>query len=234
MDSAILLRIEQLENKLRFFKIAFLTIFLAMLAVIAFVSFGFSAKADDGVLRVKGLVINDEQGRPRILMGAPAPKTTERKRSDELVGIVYLDENGVDRLTFGKEPDPMTAEGIKPRYTGGTGILIYDKEGVERGGYGVLDDERAVLTLDHPETGDAVGLSSDNNFSAIGLFHRSKPGIYREAITLGVIPKNNESFLKIKDTDNKQRLRIQTNGTEKTLLKLYDKDGKEIGSKAIN
>lgn len=234
MDSAILLRIEQLENKLRFFRVGFLTMFLALLGIIAVVFFGFSAKADDGVLRVKGLVINDEQGRPRIMMGAPAPKEKGRTRLDELIGIVYLDENGADRLTFGKEPDPMTADGIKPRRVGGAGILIHDKQGIERGGYSVLDDESALLTLDHPKTGEAVALSSNKEFSGIGLFHRSNPGIYREAITLGVVQKNNESFLKITDTNSKQRLRIQTNGTEKTQLKLYDEEGKEISSKVIN
>lgn len=234
MDSIVLERLERLESKLQIFKVGFLITFLLLAATLAAVFFGFPAKADDGILRAKGLVINDEQGRPRIVMGAPAPKVKGRTRSDELTGIVYLDENGADRLTFGKEPDPMTAEGVKPRRVGGAGILIHDKQGIERGGYSVLDDETAALTVDYPKTGEAVALSANNMFSAIGLFHRSELGVYREALTFGVIRKNNQSFLKITDTNNTQRLRIQTNDNQKTEIKSYDKDSKEISSKFIN
>lgn len=42
-----------------------------------------SATATDGVLRVRGLIIEDEAGRERILIGAPIPEAANRVRTDE-------------------------------------------------------------------------------------------------------------------------------------------------------
>ena len=37
----------------------------------------------DGVLRARGLIIEDEAGRERILIGAPVPEAANRVRTDE-------------------------------------------------------------------------------------------------------------------------------------------------------
>lgn len=231
MDMSIASRIDRIERRLRFYRYAFLASFIVLAFVVSSNVFGSPDAAE--ILRVKGLIIEDSQDRPRIIMGAPAPEVVGRKRKDELVGIAYLDENGFDRLTFGQEPDPMSVGGIKPRRIGGVGVLIHDKEGIERGGYGVLDDGTAVLTLDWPKTGEAVALSSNEQFSAIGLFHRSEPGVYRDALTLVVKPEDNQSFFKITDTSNTQRVKVQTTGTENTLVKLFDENGKEVSSQSL-
>lgn len=228
MDTSITTRLDRIEHRLRFYRFAFF-------CSLAFIALAISSRvigspdADD-ILRVKGLIIEDVQGRPRIVLGAPIPLTSGRKRTDALTGIVYLDSSGIDRLTIGREPDPMTAEGIKPRRVGGVGILIHDKEGVERGGYGVLDDQTAILTLDWPKSGEAVAISSNEQLSAVGLFHRSEPGSYREALTVGVMRKGEQSFVKVTDANDVQRLRLQTVGSEEPVIQRFDTKGEEISS----
>ncbi len=97
-----------------------------------------------------GLVIEDEAGRERILIGAPIPEAANRVRTDEARvreiwaprfpdeeaymgfyedyshetnGILILSEDGFDRLAFGDPvPDPNIGRRIGPS----TGLLIND------------------------------------------------------------------------------------------------------------
>jgi hypothetical protein len=72
----------------------------------------------DGILRVRGLIVEDGRGTPRVQIGAPLP----------------------DPPVLGKRIS-----------RGGTahGILIFDAEGNERGGYATFDESGiAVMTLD--------------------------------------------------------------------------------------
>ncbi|HEX9931722.1 MAG TPA: hypothetical protein VGB08_02650 [Allosphingosinicella sp.] len=192
-----------------------------------------AAAAADGVLRLRGLVIEDSAGRPRIVMGAPAPAVAGRNRRDALTGIVYIDENGADRLTFGREPDPMTERGIVPRRVQGAGILIHDRQGIERGGYAVLDDESAILTLDYPRTGEGIALSANERFAAVGVFHRSPLGQYREAVTMGAIRDGEQSFIKMTDTAQNERWRVEARGAGEPRLLVYGAGGREVRSVPI-
>lgn len=127
------------------------------------------------VLRATGLVIEDEQGRERILIGAPVPHAANRVRTDTsrvrqiwarrfpdadqymgfyenyrhaVNGIVFLDENGFDRMAIGDSvPDPNIGRRIGPQ----VGLVINDHEGFERSGFGLLkvdDLYRVVFGLD--------------------------------------------------------------------------------------
>ena len=86
------------------------------------------------ILRARGLIIEDQAGRERILIGAPIPFAKNRVRTDtarvaklwagrfpnpaqymewyrgyrhSMHGMVVLDENGMDRLAVGDStPDP--------------------------------------------------------------------------------------------------------------------------------
>jgi hypothetical protein len=225
----VLNRIDVLERKLRHARLGLLFAF----ALAAFAAFASPQPATatgqaTEILRVKGLVIEDAMGRPRIIMGAPAPKVEGRRRQDELVGLAYIDENGADRLTFGKEPDPMTGEGIKPRRVGGAGILIHDKDGIERGGYAVLDDGMAALTIDWPKSGEAVTMGANNDFAALAAWHFSPPGQYREAVTIGAIRKSDTGFVRFSDTKANQRLLLAAKGNAEPELQIFDASGKEI------
>lgn len=174
-------RIDRLQRSVRRLRLyaGIITVVLA-----AAVTAGARRSAPD-VLRARGLVIVDEQGRERILIGAPVPAAENRVRTDmerveeiwgprfprayvdeyyptyrnALHGMVVLDENGFDRVVIGDSvPDPN----IGRRIGSEAGILINDAEGFERSGYGLLDVDgayRVVLGLDGDNGQEGVTLS---------------------------------------------------------------------------
>jgi hypothetical protein len=138
----------------------------------------------DRVLRASGLVIQDQAGRERILIGAPIPLSRSRVRTDltramevwgkrspeeyrqryqeyrhDMNGVLILDENGFDKVAVGDPvPDPNIGKRIGPS----TGISINDDEGYERSGYGLLKVQggyRMVLGLDSAKGQEGVILS---------------------------------------------------------------------------
>ena len=95
-------RLIVLERCLRHTQVA-LALILISLAATALAGF---SRANAGttterstVLRLRGLVIEDDQGRPRMLLGAPTPQVTGRKRREGVDGIVLL---GPDRVAVGQ------------------------------------------------------------------------------------------------------------------------------------
>lgn len=137
-----------------------------------------------GILRAKGIIIEDSAGRDRILIGSPIPFSKHRVRTDtNLVrkywaprfeeqadqymkwyksyyngaeGIVVMNENGFDRVLLGdKLADPNTGK----RMFQSAGILWNDQEGWELGGAGVNTTRdgksRAVIGVDDKD-GEAV------------------------------------------------------------------------------
>lgn len=223
MENSLEQKIKKLERLYVKMNVTYLITIVAMITTFILYTLN---KEENEILDVKGIIVRDNENNPRIVLGAPASSIKGRKRQDEIMGIVYLDEYGNDRLTFGKEPDPMTPDGIIPRQVDATGILIHDKEGIERGVYGVSDDDRALLTLDWPKTGEAIALTADKNFAAIGLFHKSKIGQYREAVTIGNIPKQQYSFIRISDTLYNERFLIDTKAANNIEVKKMDINGK--------
>jgi hypothetical protein len=137
-----------------------------------------------GIIRAKGIVIEDSTGRDRILIGSPIPYSRDRVRTDtNLVkkywaknfeedsaqymewyksyyhgaeGIVIMNENGFDRVLLGdKLADPNTGK----RMFEPAGITWNDKEGWELGGAGVNTTKdgksRSVMGVDDRD-GEAV------------------------------------------------------------------------------
>ena len=114
------------------------------------------------MLTARGLIIKDEAGRERILIGAPVPEAASRVRTDEArvrevwapgfpdpdaymgyyqdyshetTGMLILSEDGFDRLVVGDPvPDPNIGRRIGPAL----GMVLNDAQGFERTGYGVL------------------------------------------------------------------------------------------------
>lgn len=147
------------------------------------------AQPADRIIRTRGIVIEDESGRERILIGAPIPPAANRVRTNlERVkqlwaprypnldymgfykdyrhstnGILILDENGFDRLALG---DPLPDPNIGKRIAPSTGFVINDERGFERSGYGLLkvkDKNRIILGLDSASgrEGVVLGLYDD-------------------------------------------------------------------------
>jgi hypothetical protein len=103
------------------------------------------AQSSPLILRAQGLIIEDSQGRPRILLGAPFPAVRERSRQDaRTTSMLFLDQNGHDRLTLGEELEPQVGGKLLPpgvhRIASGFGVVIHDGSGDERGAYGWLSN----------------------------------------------------------------------------------------------
>lgn len=147
-----------------------------------------TATPADGVLRVRGLIVEDEAGRERILIGAPVPEAANRVRTDTARvreiwaprwpddpymdyyrdynhaanGIVILGEDGFDRVVLG---DPVPDPNIGKRIAPSTGLVINDAEGFERTGYSVKVVEgvlRVGLGLD-TRGGEGLVLTLDDD-----------------------------------------------------------------------
>ena len=164
--------------------------YAALMTIALVVLFVRGGAATDGVLRVRGLIIEDEAGRERILIGAPIPGAANRVRTDEARvrelwgprfpdleqymgwyrdyqhstnGILILSEDGVDRLVLG---DPVPDPNIGKRIGANTGLLINDPEGFDRSGYGLIDVEgryRVGLGIDSNRSQESLMLMLHDN-----------------------------------------------------------------------
>ena len=84
------------------------------------------------------------------------PKTAAfaqaQQRTDQILtvrGLVVVDERGVERVRLGAPlPDPIVGGKRMPRQGVVSGMLIFDAEGDERGGYVTEAHGDAMLTLD--------------------------------------------------------------------------------------
>lgn len=178
MKNELLVKIENLEKKN--IQTRRINAFLAI-CVLAFLIFSFKNNNSSDVLRTKGIIIEDENGKDRILIGAPIPYSKDRVRTDTIKvkkywastfgdesknymnyykdynhstdGIVIMNDEGFDRVLLGdKLADPNTGK----KMFESAGITWNDKSGWELGGAGVNTDSdgtsRVVIGLDDPKT----------------------------------------------------------------------------------
>lgn len=187
MESTIELLRQELAQQRR--KLNRVLLAAALLILVLSSQFLFSFREYDGnkVLKARGLVIVDDNGRERILIGAPLPGAANRVRTDtarvrelwskrfgnpkqymkwyrdynhQANGILILDEQGFDKVCLG---DGVPDANIGPRIGKQTGLIFCDPEGFERGGIGVLNvgekQNRVVMALDGENGTDATGIS---------------------------------------------------------------------------
>ena len=196
-------RIISLERSVRSLRAA-LTI--CGIALIATWLLAFTRNSQDEIVRARGLVIVDDQGRDRILIGAPIPQSRARLRTDlqrveqtwarrfpspqsymgyyqnyrhSMHGILIMDQNGVDRLALGDStPDPNIGRRIGPA----TGIQINDAQGFERSGYGLLTVQgknRVVLGLDSNRGTEGVAISLfDDGSQGVNIYAGKNQGFF--------------------------------------------------------
>jgi|SRR5271157_197970 len=225
MTASLLERVESLERRLTLWRlIAGLSLLTIILAVFVTVSVRSSrANEDERVLRVRGLVIEDSQGRPRILLGAPVPKATGRKRQDDSTGIILVGENGADRITIGvPTPPPQIGGRVAQRMSPGAGLVIDDMNGNERGGIAVLDNGRGAVCLDYPEPieREAVCLGVVPEMLA-GLLINAPGGDANERAMVGVL-NDGTSLLKLADAHGNERTILQVQGESPAQLLVLD------------
>lgn len=195
-----------------------------------------------GIIRAKGIVIEDSTGRDRILIGSPIPYSKYRVRTDSALvrkfwakefeenadkymewyknyyhgaeGIVIMNENGFDRVLLGdKLADPNTGK----RMFEPAGILWNNKEGWELGGAGVnttADGKaRSVIGVDDTD-GEAVHIIALEDGTK-GLVIGGENG----RLMIGMSKKNGQWF------QNKESF---------SGMKFFDSNGKLVWEQKIN
>lgn len=187
MNSQIELLQQQLDQQKKRFNRVMLLAALVLLLLSSQFLFSFREYDGNKVLRARGIVIVDDEGRERILIGAPLPAASNRVRTDtarvrslwahrfgnanqymkwyqdydhQSNGILILDEQGFDKVCLG---DGVPDANIGQRIGKQTGLVFCDDEGFERGGIGVINvgkkQNRVVMALDGENGTDATGIS---------------------------------------------------------------------------
>ncbi len=226
-------RIEILERKARRFRVLCLCQ-LALLIAVGFTGLYNNhvyAKSTNRILRAQGLVIEDGEGKPRILVGAPFPKEPARFRQDSTTtAIVFLDAQGHDRLTLGEEPEPQVAGRVVTsahRIAPGFGVVIHDGEGNERGAYGWLANGRALITLDRPGL-DAWAAVVDDKTGFAGMRIEYPPDVARDSNGIEIGTRGSQAFFRLLDTRERERALLQYSEGGATTFRTHDADGKVI------
>ena len=123
---------------------------------------------DNDILYAKGIVIQDEDGNPRIKMGFPFGNEN-RARKDTLNGMVFLDEKGMDRIHIGPHGKLFLGEKYYSRTNNeGWSLFFNDSKGEERSGYGFSDTDNSIgLGMDYggEQGGEAIYLYAAPNIA---------------------------------------------------------------------
>lgn len=189
---------------------------LGLIVLLISVAFLLADRLSQKVITTQGIVIVDQDGKDRILIGAPIPTSKDRIRDDlkkveaaygdwfppeakfmenfekevdnQVFGMLILDEHGYDKLAVGDDvPDPFFGKRIGPS----TGIVINDSTGTERTGYGLLemkDRYRVSLGFDRSDGYEGLILGLDDKEGAQISIQSSD---FEENFRLGQNLKNN-------------------------------------------
>ena len=126
-----------------------------------------------GLLVLSTLSVSVAQTRPeparpslealeRVILDKTPETRVEKVDHDRITArrIDIVGDDGVIRMTLAADTPPPIIDGIQYRRAFGvSGLILYDIDGNERGGFGVADapgGTAAVLALDHPAM-DAIG-----------------------------------------------------------------------------
>jgi hypothetical protein len=194
-------RIEQLEKRLR------LTWGVIFVIVVTAIVIYIKNSQTDGVLRVKGVIIEDDEGRERILMGTPIPNVPGRVRKDSTDGILILNDEGVDRISIGSPVvNPQVKGKVYRRFSPHTGIAFNANDGDERGALGITDQDQVLLGLDREGAEGAVLFVQPNGVSGLRINGLAKPDFSApERIFLGVDSPGGNSRIILNDSSGTRK-----------------------------
>lgn len=177
MENEVLQRLKDVENRYKNMKRLFFGGVGIML--VALFCFGFTKAEKFDVITVKGIIVKDENGKDRILIGSPIPFSKDRVRTDTALvrkhwankfndpnqymewyrryrnsanGIVFMNQEGFDEVLVGEN---LADANVGVRLFRMSGILVNTQKGWERVGAG-------VNTLENGETRQGFGVDDDS------------------------------------------------------------------------
>lgn len=228
-------RVESLERRTQWWRTLCCAQLLTALALCVFLVAKPNAtvQADDGILRGRGLVLTDASGKARVLIGAPFPETKDRMRQDvRTASLVFLDEQGHDRLTIGENPPAQINGAVSPTFqrlangAASYGILLHDPLGNERGGMGFNSTGRASIALDRPN-GDAWGAFVDDKTGFAGTLSVYDRNVGDGASGIFTGTQGKRAFLVMKGIDDMPRAELAVGPDQKPVLNIFNQQGKE-------
>lgn len=218
MEKDILKKIHEIESQYK--KLKKLFIGFVSITLLAGFSLAFTTTNKFDLIRTKGIIIEDETGKDRILIGAPIPHSKDRVRTDtnlvrkffaseinpqnknqymkwyknyrhSAYGMVVMNEKGIDVMQLG---DKLSDPNVGRRIFLPTGILLNNQKGLEVGGFG-------THTFDDGRSGVALGLDDPKNgreaFHALVLSDGTRALILQDAngkLVLGFGPQKSSLF----------------------------------------
>lgn len=205
-----------------------------VLLCLAFATFSFTKINRFDLIRAKGIVIEDANGRDRILIGSPVPFSAHRVRTDTALvrkywasqfkdpnqymdwykeyknssnGIIFMNKDGFDEVLVG---DNLADPNVGVRMFEISGILMNNKMGWERAGGGINTTKdgksRGGFGIDD-ESGEAMHLMTMEDGSK-ALIIADENGSIRIGMSKksGELFQNKESFTGIRYFDNEGKL----------------------------
>lgn len=184
---------------------------------------------------IKSIILDDT---PQVRVDMIDHERITAKRID-IVG-----DDGIIRMTLSAKTPPPIIDGIQyKRAFGVAGMILYDAEGSERGGFGVADTPggtTAVLALDHPAM-DAAGwrVSPDGSVMFVinqapalirepGIGNRLIPGVNTPTRIKLSVGSDGTPAIALADGDNQPRVRITVTEEGHGAIEFLDATGNVI------
>jgi hypothetical protein len=226
MEEELIKRILKLENELKSTK--YLVIFLIMMFIVLAYQYITVRQKDQlsvELIRTRGLILQDENGRDVMLMGYPVPYSKQRKRTDGLEGLLWMDVHGNDRLFMGSQGSLQVNGELYSRIDAGWGFLVNDQLGNERGGFGILDSLNSmVLGLNYP-AGEGIVMVTEPDH-AFMVFNADTDSSPRERIVLSHTGNGEEkTLIRLGDNLTDDRILICTARGEDPALEYLKRNG---------
>ncbi len=225
MDRDVMDRIERIERAFRAWRFIGLAASTALLALLC-MSWGRAREPQD-VLRIKGLIVEDAAGRPRILIGAPVPAVPERKRQDPASGLVLLGETGFDRLQIGGVGGPQMGGVVQKRVAEATGLMVCDEEGDERAGFGHFANGQVGWGLDY-EGGEAIVAAVLPDQGLAGIMLNAEVDQGNPTRIMLSTQRGEGASLRLCDDQGTERAALEIGGLGAPALRVLDEKGELV------
>lgn len=200
-----------------------------LLILVSGVSFltvsGFMTKKSESFnsIRTRELIVEDKNGKDRIIISPEISTSKTRIRKDTLSGVLVLDENGNDRVILGASPSAnVNGKIIKRSLNGPYGLAFNDENGAEKGGLGYYSDKGlSVLGLDGPSgEGIVLFVPKKEMFGQKAGIIINDPQRGGQLFYIGANVKG-ERIINM-DVQGKGRLSIEMDSTSSTNFKYFD------------